>query len=148
MNRLLTCSVLALLWLASPALAHETIPADWCPAGTRPVVVGSFQVTPAELVEYRQANQGTASSASCGTRTCGIIDDWFWGQERASLACGELGLRMHPPEDAVAFVQSPADFLSSTHHEDYQFEDGVLSGQCVVCRVRRVVPALPIRRDD
>jgi hypothetical protein len=143
---LLRCA-LALVLLPAMAAAHETIPADWCPSGTNPVIVASFSFTPTQLADYRQTQLASPNSV-CKAKTCGIIDDWFWGQERASLACGAMGLRRAPAEDAIPFVQSPADFLSAEHHELYRFSDGELSGQCVVCRGHIVVPAKPVRRGD
>jgi hypothetical protein len=127
---------LALGW--SPAFAHETLPAGWCPVSTQPVIVGEFSFTSAQLAEYRTAHSGViGSTAGCTPKTCGIVDEWFWAQEMSASYCGGVGLRSSTPEDAVAFVEGPTSFNHRYHHAQYRFDQGPLTGQCVVCRPLR-----------
>ena len=147
--RRLTHFVLGLGMCLAPALAaaHETIPQDWCPKGTRVVIIDSFSFSPAELAAYREVESARRDDqCTQGAKTCGIVDDWFWAREMSSGFCAGLGLRRWPVEDAVAFVERPASFLASDHHQRYRFDEGPLSGQCVVCRALEPLPARPLPR--
>ncbi len=41
------------LLASSSAIAHDTLRAKWCPAGTTVVTVGTFDLTPSAQVNYR-----------------------------------------------------------------------------------------------
>jgi len=114
------------------ASAHNTIPDDWCPVGSSVKIVGQFSYTPTQLADYKASQIGTVEG-TCSTKTCGIIDDWYWANEMSMGGCGGIGLRLSQPAEAIPFVQSPADFNAEQHHDLYRFEDGVLQGICAIC---------------
>jgi len=131
MPRIVPPVLLVLLLSASATQAHNTLPADWCPVGSSPVIVEQFSFTAEQLRAYKAAQM---ASATCIDKTCGIIDDWFWANEMAMNQCGGYAKRSRLPEDAEAFVQSPSGFNAANHHQAYTFKSGPLTGQCVVCR--------------
>lgn len=134
----------------SPAIAHETLPADWCPVGTHPVTISEFRFTPDELMAYQAAHAEAlaGNGSSCGDpKTCGIVDQWFWAEDMAAGYCGGAGLRGTLPEEAILFVESPESFNHKHHHDLYRFDEGPLIGQCVVCRASRVTGTTPAPED-
>lgn len=143
-GRAVVFTVLATLGLASPALAHETIPADWCPVGSTPVILSEFTLTPDQLRQYRRTHEKQQYDGCLEQKTCGIIDEWFWANEAAGATCSALGLRALKPEDAIPFVGAPKSFNAVDHHAIYDFDDGNLRGQCVVCRPSKSPTAVPL----
>lgn len=148
------------LSVAMPTAAHDTLPANWCPAGTVPTVVSHFDLTTATLIDYRalHADDGTLLGSTChDPKSCGIVDDWHWANQAAVETCGIDQVRKSPTgqtssEQAMPFVSSPDSFNLETdendngiidHHEKYRFKSG-LKGVCVVCRA----PAVPVSSDD
>ncbi len=148
------------LWIASPTFAHDTQPANWCPAGTVATVVSHFTLTPQSLVDYRaqRLEDGTVLGSSCqDPKSCGIVDDWHWANQAAVETCGiDQARKLRPgqtsSEQAMPFVIDPDDFNLDTdadgngiidHHDKYRFKSG-LKGVCVVCRA----PAIPENSDD
>lgn len=126
---------LACALFAASASAHDTIPADWCPAGEAPIVVDTFAFSAPELSAYRRAQLDAVDAdgkQTCPIKTCGIIDEWHWANEQASAFCGNAGLKS--ASEAIAFVLSPSDFNAADHHGQYGFNDGNLEGVCVVCK--------------
>lgn len=134
LGRAVAFTILASLCLAAPAQAHDTIPADWCPVGSTPVILADFVLTLEQLRQYRGANEKRVYEDCLQAKTCGIIDDWFWANDAAGTYCSALGLRASTPEDAIPFVTMPKSFDAVDHHAAYDFDDGTLRGQCVVCR--------------
>ncbi|HPF74805.1 MAG: hypothetical protein R3F12_02085 [Lysobacteraceae bacterium] len=131
--RIFRTSFLLAFLLSGSAFAHNTIPSDWCPAGSTVKIVGTFSFTPTQLQAYKES-QMSAAEGSCSAKTCGIIDDWYWSNELSSQTCGGLGLRMSRPAEAIPFVSSPVDFNDVVnHHELYRFGDGNLQGVCAIC---------------
>ena len=57
------------LLASSSAIAHDTLPAKWCPVGTTVVTVGTFELTPSTLVDYRtqHLSDGQVLAASATT---------------------------------------------------------------------------------
>ena len=81
------------LLASSSAIAHDTLPTKWCPTGTTVVTVGTFDLTPSTLVDYRtqRLSDGQVLGSECNDlKTCGIVDDWFWANEAAHEACTGL----------------------------------------------------------
>ncbi|MCB1560470.1 MAG: hypothetical protein KDI75_05180 [Xanthomonadales bacterium] len=132
-------SFLLAFLLSGSAFAHNTIPADWCPKGSTVKIIGTFSFTPDQLQAYKDS-QTSGTTATCSTKTCGIIDDWYWSNELSGESCGGLGLRLSRPAEAIPFVQSPSDFNTAEHHENYDFSDGNLQGVCAICEPDTVKP--------
>lgn len=160
-------SLSACLLMASPAMAHDTFPAHWCPAGSTVNIVKHFDLTPQALANYRalHLDDDDVLGSDCGElRTCGIVDDWFWANEAAIESCNVNPLRStaltttassspSPPTSASAmpFVSLPETFNLDgdadhngikDHHDLYSFRSG-LRGVCVVCTSPGPVPAPP-----
>jgi hypothetical protein len=140
------------LSVAVPTAAHDTLPANWCPAGTFPTVVSHFELATATLIDYREQrlHDGTVLGSECNDpKSCGIVDDWHWANQAAVESCGIDQLRksqpaQSPAEQAMPFVLYPESFNDDANHHDlYRFKSG-LKGVCVVCRA----PAIPDASDD
>lgn len=137
LGRAILVAVLTTFGIAHPVPAHDTIPADWCPLGSTPVLLSEFALSPDQLRQYRRAHEKERYEGCLTQKTCGIIDEWFWASEAAGAHCSALGLRSIKPEDAVPFVDAPKSFNVADHHALYRFDNGTLRGQCVVCRAVR-----------
>jgi hypothetical protein len=134
--------ILGLASTSTSTIAHSDIPqSEWCSSG-RIVAVGEFELYP--------GFNPSPSAAYCpesgsGLRDCGVFDDDYGNAKAmAQQGCGAHARRAHPTSDigSVVFVaEHPASFLSPTHHDDYQFNQG-LRGVCVRCEARP--PVLPI----
>lgn len=136
------------LLAASPAIAHDTLPPEWCPVGTTATIVAQFDLPPQALADYRalHANDGHVLGSVCDSpKTCGIVDDWFWANEAAHESCTDRQRRGSVSLQAMPFVTYPTTFnLDSDtgpngipngikdHHDQYKFKSG-LKGVCVVC---------------
>jgi hypothetical protein len=142
--------VLGLL-LAAPAFAHDTLPRAWCiDPNTTPIVVARFDIAPESLQRYREENpilQDPPPDQQCtDLRSCGIVDDWFWANQRAQEICAgsqpvaqrSLTSRTSPP---MPFVHAPSAFNARNHHDAYRFGSGHLVGSCVICVPSTAVPA-------
>lgn len=139
------------LLASSSAIAHDTLPAKWCPTGTTVVTVGTFDLTPSALVDYRalHLSDGQVLGSECNDlKTCGIVDDWFWANEAAHEACTNDQLKNGQSTPAMPFVSYPASFNHNgdenhdgikDHHQLYKFKSG-LKGVCVVCRPSTATP--------
>ena len=151
--RIATALCLSLLLpIASPAAAHDTLPARWCPAGTDPIVVGHFELAAVTLIQYRELRlqDGTVLGSTCNDpKSCGIVDDWHWANQAAVETCridqtvkSQPG--QSPSEQAMPFVTSPESFNDAANHHDlYRFKAG-LKGVCIVCRA----PPVPVSSDE
>lgn len=159
-------SLSACLLMASPAMAHDTFPARWCPVGSTVNIVKHFDLTPQALADYRtlHLDDDDVLGSNCGEeKTCGIVDDWFWANEAAIESCNVNPLRSttptttspSPPTSASAmpFVSFPETFNLDgdadhngikDHHDLYSFRSG-LRGVCVVCT--SPVPAPPAPKE-
>lgn len=145
------------LLASSSAIAHDTLPTKWCPTGTTVVTVGTFDLTPSTLVDYRtqRLSDGQVLGSECNDlKTCGIVDDWFWANEAAHEACTGLQ-KSTQSTPAMPFVSYPAAFNHNgdedhdgikDHHQLYTFKSG-LKGVCVVCKPATPVPAQPAELD-
>ena len=123
--RIFRTSFLLAFLLSGSAFAHNTIPSDWCPAGSTVKIVGTFSFTPTQLQAYKES-QMSAAEGSCSAKTC-----------------GGLGLRMSRPAEAIPFVSSPVDFNDVVnHHELYRFGDGNLQGVCAICEPDTTRPVI------
>jgi hypothetical protein len=133
------------LLATSPAVAHDTLPARWCPVGDEVAIVAQFDLTPQALIEYRaqHVNDGQVLGSGCNDlKSCGIVDDWFWANEAADALCTSHQLKASQSTPAMAFVSYPAVFNLNgddnhngiqDHHDQYKFKAG-LKGVCVVCK--------------
>lgn len=139
--------------LAAPALAHETLPTQWCmDPNTAPSVVAQFEFAPATLTAYRARNpilRNPPEGVQCvDERSCGIVDDWFWANQMIQDFCSapasvpaaqrtaqttQSGPSTVQAESAMPFVRSPEEFNVREHHQRYSFGIGPLKGVCVVC---------------
>lgn len=132
------------LLAAAPAFAHDTRPANWCPAGYQQQVVSSFDLSTSTLIAYRAAhdNDDMVLGSTCSTpKSCGIVDEWFWANQAATETCIGHQVRGGYSGTVVPRILSPDTFNHdedadgdgiSDHHRDYRFKDG-LTGVCVVC---------------
>lgn len=132
------------LLAAAPAFAHDTRPANWCPAGYQQQVVASFDLSTSALIAYRaeHADDDMVLGSTCNTpKSCGIVDEWFWANQAATESCIGQQVRSGSGLVAVPHVVSPDAFNHdedangdgiSDHHRDYRFKAG-LQGVCVVC---------------
>lgn len=128
----------AILCLAAlPTLAHETMPATWCTAPNQtPQIATSFSFnkpalktlalqTAQQLGEEGLIAEGLAQRMADGR--CGIVDRWLMAnyilQQHCAAATGN--------PDAYAYVSSSPTFLSTLHHQQYDFE--AVQGSCAVC---------------
>jgi hypothetical protein len=145
------------LLAAAPAMAHDTLPLQWCPIGSTVATVAQFELTPQALADYRalHLNDGQVLGSECNDlKTCGIVDDWFWANEAANAACTGHQLRTSQSLQAMPFVSDPATFNLDgdsdrngikDHHDQYRFRQG-LKGVCVVCTPpTSPAPAEPVR---
>lgn len=143
------------LLAAAPAFAHDTLPAQWCPAGTTPQVVSTFTLSNAGLIAYRSEHLGDGAvlGTTCSDpKSCGIVDEWFWANQAATEACGRSAeVRGGTSVMAMPVIQSPDAFGLDTdtnhngipdHHDLYRFKSG-LGGVCVIC----TAPATPVAND-
>jgi len=132
------------LLAAAPAFAHDTRPANWCPAGYQQQAVSTFDLSTSTLITYRAAHDSDdmVLGSTCNTpKSCGIVDEWFWANQAATETCMSEQLRGGHGAIAVPRILSPDTFNHdqdadgdgiSDHHRDYRFKDG-LKGVCVVC---------------
>lgn len=134
------------LLAAAPAFAHDTRPANWCPAGTQHQFVSSFELSTSELIDYRKAHDrdDMVLGSTCNTpKSCGIVDEWFWANQAATETCIGQQVRRGSGEITVPIILSPDTFNLDgdangngigDHHDYYHFGDGHgLKGVCVVC---------------
>lgn len=144
------------LLAAAPAFAHDTLPANWCPAGTTPQIVSTFTLSTPALIAYRAEHleDGAVLGTTCSDpKSCGIVDEWFWANQAATETCGGHNAEVRGGTSVMAMplIQSPDAFNLDTdtnhdgipdHHELYRFKSG-LHGVCVVC----TPPAKPVSND-
>jgi hypothetical protein len=118
-----TVMLCTLLFAASAAGAHETLPPTWCAdPQSNPIIVSSFSFNPLQLLQYSQLPRPGEN--------CGIVDSWHWAKRMAHEYCASVSNASVP---AMPFVDSPRTFNDEQqHHQLYRFEDG-LAGACVVC---------------
>lgn len=149
MIRFATLTTVLSLLLVGSAVAHNTLPENWCPAGSTVKIVSEFSFSPSQLEAYRGIQDvrsgGEGSCTTAGLRTCGIIDDWFTAYSLTTGVCAGTGLRLDEPRKTMAFVLSPDSFNAREHHELYGFDEGV-HGVCVTCVAeRRPIIELPAK---
>lgn len=148
--------VLACLAAGGPVGAHPLAIAEArCPTGYRWTVVGHFAFSQDQLIAYRALRlaSGAPGAVTCPTtKTCGIIDDWFWANElahesplaplRSAATIGSTGVAVLP------VVRGPSSFLLNTdldrngiadHHDQYRFHMG-LFGDYMGCRAVTTAP--------
>jgi hypothetical protein len=142
------------LLFATPAFAHDTLPAEWClDPNTSPVETIRFDFTPAALASYRERNpiltDPPADIQCTDVRSCGIVDDWFWANQMAQQFCAgsqsqPVALRATDPktQTPIAIVSAPLEFNARDHHDRYRFRDNQhLVGFCVACLPPKATPA-------
>lgn len=151
MHRASPLPLLLSLLATSTALAHDTLPKQWCQAGTQLVIVGQFSFSERQLREYRASHLADTAvlGSTCSTvKTCGIIDEWYWANQMAheyaldsggghALRSGDLSMQRMP------IVRSPKSFSLNTdvdpsngildHHDRYRFSQGLI-GDYAICR--------------
>lgn len=143
------------LLTTSSAIAHDTLPTKWCPAGSTVTTVATFDLTPLALASYRtqHLSGGRVLGSGCyDLKTCGIVDDWFWANEAAHETCTGHQLKNAQTAPAMPFVTYPATFNLNEdlgpdgipngikdHHDQYKFKSG-LKGVCVVCKPTTATP--------
>lgn len=148
---MLALSVFTLLATAS-ADAHDTRPRTSCPAGTQVAVVGHFDFSEQQLIDYYLSQSGMAKqvlgSTCFNALTCGIIDEWYWANQLAHESALETLSTRQLRTTALSNTPTPIvrypetfNLTSDTnpkngiidHHDQYRFAQG-LSGDYLGCR--------------
>lgn len=149
---------LSLIVAALPALAHDPLPAlDWCSRG-RTVPVGEFDFDGRTLRSYQKCTGSGGNPASsicallpiptsgdveCEPNMCGEFDDDYHVAKMAAFRYCQSLRNLGPAlrsgtagssDDQVVplFPPSQHNFNSTTHHADYDLDEGI-KGMCVLC---------------
>lgn len=150
---------LSLAVTALPALAHDPLPAlDWCRSG-RTVPVGEFDFDGRTLRSYQKCTGSGGNPAGsicallpiptgddgviCSPAQCGEFDDDYHVAKMAAFrycqSLRNLGPKLRSgsaadTDDQVVplFAPDQYTFNSSTHHTDYDLDEGI-KGMCMLC---------------
>jgi hypothetical protein len=147
-NVLSAVSLALTLAVSGTVHAHDDMPQAWCSApGSTPLITAQYSFTPLALQQFKdmivaqaQAQKvcpadilGISVPTTPGV-TCGIVDDWFYADQRALRYCSGLMPNASPADKPLSFVNGPTDFNNLLHHHDvYRFSDGNLNGVCSIC---------------
>jgi hypothetical protein len=136
------------LFISTTVHAHDDMPQTWCSApGSTPLIAAQYSFTPQALQQFKDMITAQAQALKvCPADilgivvppapgvTCGIVDDWFYADQRALRYCRSLLPNALPADKPLSFVNGPSDFKNELqHHGLYRFSDGNLNGVCSIC---------------
>ncbi len=136
------------LTISGTVHSHDDMPQTWCSApGSAPLITAQYSFTPQALQQFKDMIVAQAQTQKvCPAdilgivvpltpdSTCGIVDDWFYADQRALRYCSNLLPNALPAEKPLSFVGGPSDFNNQLqHHNAYRFSDGNLNGVCSIC---------------
>lgn len=141
MRTTLKAFILAAALLSTTAIAHDTDGAC-AQEGARMTVVGSFNFSSQDLLDFQQRELGGGTrlppGGMCTPSSCGIVDDhWAVATRRAFQYCEQIA------PGSIAQVTSPATYNDTLlHHSAYSFGPNTpnLQGLCVRCQVPSSTP--------